>query len=187
MINNFVWSLMVRSGFDCAWSIEIPVDGQVSAYLITKDREVKGVCEDVSARFTDYLEACRALMESPPAWDFLTWLQDVVGEDDTEPDVKYTGWLIQEMLHGVPVKAESFRTIPNTEPVKFASSVLWVMEQTFLFETLKCTGMADKPVILSGGLFDIYPKFANVLSDDDITVFSRFSLHDQGLSLMGND
>ena len=23
--------------------------------------------------------------------------------------------------------------------------------------------MADKPVILSGGLFDIYPKFENVL------------------------
>lgn len=177
VVSELVWSLFDGVGSDCAWSIDVPMEGMMTAYLIGKDRKILNKCEDVCAQFGEYLVACRGLMVRPPEWDFLRWLQDAA-DDETVPDVKYTGWLIQDMLHGVPVKAESYRTIPETSPKVFAASVLWVMEQTFVMEVLKCFGVAKAPVVLSGTLFDLYPKFVNVLDEEELTVISRFGVRE---------
>lgn len=177
IVSELVWSLFDGIGSDCAWSVEVPMEGMMTAYLIGKDRKILNKCVDVCAQFGEFLGACRGLMARPPEWDFLRWLQDAA-DDETVPDVKYTGWLIQDMLHGVQVKAESYRTIPETSPKTFAASVLWVMEQTFVMEVLKCFGVAKAPVILSGTLFDLYPKFVNVLDEEELTVVSRFDIRD---------
>lgn len=169
-----VFSLFSKTSADTAWCLYINVESATKAFLVNREG-VSRLRYGFIIDFPAYLESCRAMMVNPPEVDFLGWCMKTALDEEKYDDEglqDFIGWLITDKLHGQEVKNEAYHTYPITHPMNFARAVLWVMNQTLVFEVDKLLVDIDCPVFLTGSLNAIYPMFYNILKDEQIEVYT---------------